>query len=99
MGSNYKCCFGWDFTFHNDPFGITHVEEQHITNPRAEILLDYNATVDRPDEKFTIATYALEYKKGKVLTLGIWTVGKLFENERFLRFFDSLLYQYLLTDL
>ena len=98
IGSNYKCCFGWDFTFHNDPFGITHVEEQYITNPKAEILLDYNATVDRPDEKFTIATYVLEYKKGKILTLGIWTVNKLFENERFLRFFDSLLFQYLFTE-
>jgi hypothetical protein len=40
----------------------------------------------------------MEYKKGKVITLGIWTVNKLFENERFLRFFDSLLYQYALRE-
>ena len=96
IGSNYKCCFAWDFTFHNDPFGITHVEEQHITNPRAEILLDYNATAVKSKEKFTIATYMLGYKKGTVITLGIWTVNKLFENERFLRFFDSLMFQYAL---
>jgi hypothetical protein len=94
VGSNYKCCFEWEFTFHNDPFGITHVEEQYITNPRAEILLDYNATAVKSKEEFTIATYMLEYKKGAVITLGIWTVNKLFENERFLRFFDSLMFQY-----
>jgi len=96
IGSNYKCCFEWDFTFHNDPFGITHVEEQYITNPKAEILLDYNATTDKSKDKFTIATYMLGYKKGTVITLGIWTVNKLFENERFLRFFDSLMFQYAL---
>ncbi|HJR84623.1 MAG TPA: sialidase family protein [Nitrososphaeraceae archaeon] len=97
-GGNYKCCFAWEFVFHNDPFGITHNEEHHVTNPKAKILLDYNATAAKSDEEFIIATYALEYKKGTVLTLGIWTVNKLFENERFLRFFDSLLFQYALTD-
>jgi hypothetical protein len=98
-GGNYKCCFRWEFIFRNDPFGITHVEEHYITNPKAKILLDYNATINRPDPgEFVIATYELEYKKGKVITLGIWTVNKLFENERFLRFFDSLLYQYALRE-
>ncbi|HSA72764.1 MAG TPA: N,N-dimethylformamidase beta subunit family domain-containing protein [Nitrososphaeraceae archaeon] len=99
IGSNYKCCFSWEFVFLNDPFGITHIEEQSITNPKAKILLDYNATINRPDSgHFVIATYELEYKKGKVITLGIWTVNKLFENDRFLRFFDSLLYQYALGE-
>jgi hypothetical protein len=98
-GGNYKCCFRWEFIFRNDPFGITHVEEHYITNPKAKILLDYNATINRPDPgEFVIATYELEYKKGKVITLGIWTVNKLYENDRFLRFFDSLLYQYALRE-
>ncbi len=98
-GGNYKCCFRWEFIFRNDPFGITHVEEHYITNPKAKILLDYNATINRPDPgQIVIATYELEYKKGKVITLGIWTVNKLFENDRFLRFFDSLLYQYALKE-
>ena len=100
VGSNYKCCFSDEFIFRNDPFGITHVEEQAITNPKAKILLDYNATINKPDPgKFVIATYELVYKKGKVITLGLYTVNKLFENERFLRFFDSLLFQYALGDL
>jgi hypothetical protein len=99
VGSNYACCFGWDFTFHNDPFGITHVEEQSIKNPKAKILLDYNVTVDKPDSRqHVIATYELEYKEGKVIGLGLYTVNKLFDNERFLRFFDSLLFQYVLGD-
>jgi hypothetical protein len=99
VGSNYACCFGWDFTFHNDPFGITHVEEQSIKNPKAKILLDYNVTVDKPDSRqHVIATYELEYKEGKVIGLGLYTVNKLFDNERFLRFFDSLLYQYVLGE-
>ena len=99
VGSNYKCCFSYQFIFRNDPFGITHVEEQYVTNPKVRILLDYNATINRPDPgQFVIATYELEYKKGRVITLGIWTVNKLFENERFLRFFDSLLFQYSLRD-
>ena len=98
-GGNYKCCFRWEFIFRNDPFGITHVEEHYITNPKAKILLDYNATINRPDPgQFVIATYELEYKKGKVITLGIWTVNKLFENDRFLRFFDSLLYRYAIRE-
>jgi hypothetical protein len=99
VGSNYACCFSYEFTFHNDPFGITHVEEQAVTNPKAKILLDYNATINKPDPgRYVIATYELEYKKGKVITLGLYTVNKLFENERFLRFFDSLLFQYTLGD-
>jgi hypothetical protein len=94
VGSNYKCCFSYEFIFHNDPFGITHVEEQYITNPKAKILLDYNATINGDPRKFVIATYELDYKRGKVITLGIWTVNKLFDNDRFLRFFDTLLFQY-----
>jgi hypothetical protein len=98
VGSNYKCCFSYEFIFHNDPFGITHVEEQYITNPKAKILLDYNATINGDPRKFVIATYELDYKRGKVITLGIWTVNKLFDNDRFLRFFDTLLFQYALRE-
>ena len=56
------------------PFGIEHDEEQHITNPKAKILLDYNATEDEPNpRKFAVATYELDYKKGKVISLSIYT--------------------------
>jgi hypothetical protein len=97
VGSNYLCCYNDEIIFRNDPFGITHNEEQYVTNPRAKILLDYNATENNPNpRKFVIATYELEYKKGKVITLGIWTDDTLFKNDRFLRFFDSLLFQYVL---
>ena len=64
VGSNYLCCFKYEFIFRNDPFGITHDEEQHVTNPKAKILLDYNATKNKPDPgQFVIATYETRIQK------------------------------------
>jgi glycine cleavage system H lipoate-binding protein len=94
IGSNYLCCWEDKILLNNNPFGMEHDEEQHITNPRAKILLDYNATEDEPNpRKFIVATYELDYKKGKVITLGFYS-DHLKKNDRFWRFFDSLLYQY-----
>jgi hypothetical protein len=31
--------------FGNNPFNYTHFEENYVTNPRAKILIDYNATI------------------------------------------------------
>jgi glutaredoxin-related protein len=98
VGSNYLCCFDDDIIFRNNPFDIKHDEEQYITNPHAKILLDYNATENKPNpRKFVVATYELEYKKGRVLTLGLYT-DDLKGNQRFWRFFDSLIFQYVLGD-
>jgi len=98
VGSNYLCCFFDDIIFRNNPFNIKHDEEQYITNPRAKILLDYNATENEPNpRKFVVATYELDYMKGKVVTLGLYT-DDLKGNERFWRFFDSLIFQYVLVD-
>jgi glutaredoxin-related protein len=97
IGSNYLCCFDDDIIFNNNPFDIKHDEEQYITNPHAKILLDYNATENEPNpRKFTIATYEFDYKRGKVLTMGLYT-DDLKANERFWRFFDSLIFQYILA--
>ena len=96
VGSNYLCCFEDDIIFRNNPFDAKHDEEQYITNPHVKILLDYNATENEPDpRKFTIATYEFDYKRGKVLTMGLYT-DDLKGNERFWRFFDSLIFQYVL---
>jgi len=98
MGSNYLCCYGDDIIFRNNPFNIKHDEEQYITNSRAKILLDYNATENKPNPRnFVIATYAMEYGNGKVLTLGLYT-DDLKGNHRFWSFFDSLLFEYVLGD-
>jgi hypothetical protein len=98
MGSNYLSCYSDDIIFKNNPFDIKHDEEQYITNPRAKILLDYDATENEPNPRnFTMATYEIEHEKGKVLTLGLYT-DDLRENQRFWRFFDSLIFQYVLED-
>jgi hypothetical protein len=98
IGSNYLCCFGSKIIFRNNPFDAKHDEEQFVTNPHAKILLDYNATKVKPNsKKFVVATYELDYKKGKVITLGLYT-NDLEGNQRFWRFFDSLIFQYVLGD-
>jgi hypothetical protein len=96
VGSNYLCCYDSKIIFRNDPFGITHNEEQHVTSHNAKILIDYNATKNQKEA--SIATYLLEYKKGKVIGLGIWTDDKLLKNERFFRLLDSLFFQYVFND-
>ena len=95
VGSNFLCCWSLKIKFNNDPFGINHDEEQHITNPKAKILLDYNATEDEPNpRKFTVATYELDYKNGKVIVLGPYTDHLKNDKDRFWRFLDSLIYRY-----
>jgi hypothetical protein len=104
VGSNYCECWGVDnIRFANNPFGVRHNEEQYITNPQAKIILDYQA-YDVGDSKFLpndfkIATYELDYKKGKVITLGLYTDDLLFNNGKFRQFFDSLLYYYVFGQL
>ena len=57
--------------------------------------MNYNASLSgypiqtRP----VIATYELNYQKGKVISLGIYS-DDIISNGRFDRFFDSLLLQY-----
>jgi hypothetical protein len=78
VGSNYLCyeCVG---KFENDPFGYRPHEEQYITNPRDIILLNYNASIvlfgdqHLMKSKPVVATYELNYGKGKVIALGIYS--------------------------
>jgi hypothetical protein len=101
IGSNYLCCYGSIVNFANNPFNYTHNEEQYITNPSAKILLDYNATLIKHRNGTVyvtnpkVATYEFHYKKGKVIGLGLYSDDLLWpNNERFMRFFDSLLFKY-----
>jgi N,N-dimethylformamidase beta subunit-like, C-terminal len=94
VGSNYLC-YSCSIRFTNDPFEYRHHEEQYITNPHDIILMNYNASLSgypiqtRP----VIATYELNYQKGRVIALGIYS-DDILSNGRFDRFFDSLLLQY-----
>jgi len=49
FGSNYIVnSLEDDVIFENNPFGYTHFEENHVTNPQAEILLDYKVKFAQP---------------------------------------------------
>jgi glucose/arabinose dehydrogenase len=75
--------------FRNNPFNYTHTEEQHVTNPRAKILINYDTSYS--SNKYpnaTIATYYMDYMKGRVINLGIWG-HTLVDNKAFLNYFDN----------
>jgi len=58
--------------------------------------LNYDASITKKDskpEKILIATYILNYKKGKVITLGIYS-DDIITNRKFIKYFDSLLLRY-----
>jgi hypothetical protein len=92
VGSNYLCTV-CKVTFADDPFGYKHHEENYITNPNDIILMNYNATGPTASAKYVIARYELNYQKGKVIALGIYS-DDIIANGKFDRFFDSLLLQY-----
>mgnify|MGYP001050073708 CR=1 FL=1 len=95
LGSNYLC-YLCKITFLNNPFGYKHHEEQYLTNPNDKILMNYNAVVmstkkyHPPVARPVIATYKLNYQKGKVMVLGIYSDDVIF-NSKFDKFFGLLL--------
>ena len=93
MGSNFFDVSSEEKVyFANNPFNYTHTEEQYVTNPEAKILIDYHA-YDIPGRLYqhaTIATYHMNYGKGKIINLGIW--GHVVEdNKTFLNYFDNVI--------
>ena len=83
----------------NDPFAYSPHEEQYLTNPNDIILLNYNVTVPVDNttipSRQVIATYELNYLKGKVIALGIYS-DDIITNGSFSRYFDNLLLHYAL---
>ena len=91
IGSN-SFCFSCNVTFAYNPFHYKHHEEQYLTNPNDLILLNYHASsIKQP--KIVIATYELNYKKGKAIALGIYS-DDIIANGEFDKYFDSLLVKY-----
>ena len=96
MGSNFLWSgINADTIFTDNPFNYTHFEENYISNPDDHIIYDYHAVI--PPElveansiktKPQIATYSLEYGKGKVIMLGIYG-QHLLGNPAFTRFLDD----------
>jgi hypothetical protein len=98
LGSNYLC-YSCKIIFLNNHFGYKHHEEQYLTNPKDMILMDHNALVmstkkyHPPVSKPVIATYQLNYQKGRVIVLGIYS-DDIITNGKFDKFFDVLLLQH-----
>ena len=92
MGSNFlDYSSSKPLYFGFNPFNYTHYEEQHLTNPNATVLIDYEA-YGFPEEytNATIATYYMDYGLGRVIHLGLWghTVD---DNSIFIEYFDKIL--------
>jgi len=95
VGSNYLC-YSCHITFANNPWKYQHHEEQYIINHNDKILMNYNASLLHypiPSLRPVIATYELNYQKGKVVCLGIYS-DDIITNVKFIRYFDSLLLRY-----
>ena len=93
VGSNYISDIS---KFSNNPFAYSPHEEQYITNPKDIILLNYNATISPSINRtgsIVVATYELNYLKGKVIALGLYS-DDIMVNGAFDRYFDSLILQY-----
>jgi N,N-dimethylformamidase beta subunit-like protein len=96
VGSNFLC-YPCQVTFANNPFNYTYHEDQYLSNPNDTILLNYNASFLGPGKipslnthSYMIATYVLDYLKGDVISLIIYS-DDIIANRAFLVFFDHLI--------
>ena len=97
VGSNFlESDIKDNITFKNNPFNYTHFEENFVNNPNDKILINYGAVIPKqnPFLGVTVATYELDFGKGKVIMIGLYG-QKLVDNDAFLRFLDSLILHYL----
>jgi hypothetical protein len=95
VGSNYLC-YRCVSAFGNDLFEYRPHEEQYISNHNDSILLNYDAEIGKAkidNNRPMIATYELNYQKGKVVALGIFS-DDVIGNATFNKFFDRLLTKY-----
>jgi hypothetical protein len=105
LGSNFYPIYYWDKTYHhlyNNPFNFTGEgggEEQYYdkSNPNIRIILDYNSS----DPKYPIATYELDYGKGKSLVIGLAAEDILSVRchemcQKFFNFIDELILDHVL---
>ena len=91
VGSNFfNCGKGCHIDFKNNPFSYVQREEQHITNPNVNILIDYEA---QSMYNILVAAYELEYGKGKVISFGIFG-DDIILNKEFLKFFDEIFFSH-----
>ncbi len=82
--------------FSNNPFNYTHFEENYVSNPKVHILYNYGAKIpaqtlrdNNAVNPLQIATYTLDYGKGKVVMIGLYG-QRLLSEESFLKFIDDM---------
>lgn len=109
VGSNYLCYLCVK-SFQNNPFGYKPHEEQYLDNPHDVVLFNYNASIPRTffpvlsssaslgQVKPIIATYELDYIRGRVITLGIYS-DDIVTNNKFNSYFEKLLLKQGITDM
>jgi hypothetical protein len=93
MGSNFlDIPSNYPLRFSNNPFNYTHSEENYVANPNAKILLDYGLdNIPRSSGQYlgaVVATYEMNYGKGKVIHLGVWG-HTLVENGEFIDYLNN----------
>ena len=111
IGSNYLCYLCVK-AFQNNPFGYKPHEEQYLDNPHDVVLFNYNASIPKTyfpvlsssaslgqaSNKPIIATYELDYKRGRVITLGIYS-DDIVTNNKFDNYFEKLLLKQRISDI
>ena len=93
VGSNFlDIPSNYPLRFNNNPFNYTHSEENYVANPNAKILIDYKLdNIPRTSGQYlgaVVATYELNYGKGKVIHLGLWG-QTLVQNKEFIDFLNN----------
>jgi plastocyanin len=83
--------------FLDNPFNYTRFEENYVSNPNATVLYDYGAQIPESilniNDAITypkIATYELNYGRGKVIMIGLYSQN-MGGNEAFMDFFDRII--------
>lgn len=92
IGSNFlDIPSSYHVYFRNNPFDLIHTEEQYVSNPDANILIDYGAfNLTRQYHDAVVAAYEMDYKEGKIIHLGIWA-HTVYQNPLFREYFDSVI--------
>jgi parallel beta-helix repeat protein len=92
IGSNFlDIPSSYHIYFRNNPFDMIHTEEQYVSNPNANILIDYGAfNLTRQYHDAVVAAYEMDYQKGKIIHLGIWA-HTVYKNPVFIEYFDNVI--------
>ncbi|HET6588532.1 MAG TPA: N,N-dimethylformamidase beta subunit family domain-containing protein [Candidatus Nitrosocosmicus sp.] len=93
VGSNFlDIPANYPLRFNNNPFNYTHSEENYVANPNAKILIDYGLTgVPRYSGQYLgaiVATYEMDYGKGRIIHMGLWG-HMLAQNNEFVNFLNN----------